>query len=101
MVTRIHHGPVKGTGHRDTRRVYNVQGRKGVVSMRWGWVVGLGVCLLWSAAGADVSVTVYNQNLGLVTETHSFDVKSGMQHIELTDVAAQMVPTSVRINFPR
>lgn len=100
MVTRIDFcRPVQSQRHRDPGTGYNVQGRKGVVSMRWGWVVGLGV-LSWSAAGADVSVTVYNQNLGLVTETHAFDVKSGMQHLELTNVAAQMVPTSVRIDFP-
>ena len=50
-------------------------------------------------AYADVAVTVYNQNLGLVTQTQSFDLTSGMQGVTMTDVAAQIDPTSVRIAF--
>lgn len=68
--------------------------------MKKGWAIALGVCLPWAQASADVSVTVYNQGLGLVTETRKFDLKSGLQHLELTDVASQMIPTSVRIDFP-
>ena len=68
--------------------------------MRKAWLLGALLCLPGVEVGAEVSVTVYNQNLGLVTETHRFDVKAGLQHLTLTDVAAQMVPTSVRIDFP-
>lgn len=66
--------------------------------MRLGWAL---LVVTWvPLAYAQVSVTVYNQNLGLVTETRSFDLATGMQHLTMTDVAAQMVPTSVRIGFP-
>jgi hypothetical protein len=66
--------------------------------MRLGWAL---LVVTWAQlAYADVSVTVYNQNLGLVTETRSFDLATGMQHLTMTDVAAQLVPTSVRIGFP-
>jgi hypothetical protein len=75
-------------------------GRKGEYLMKKGWVVGALAMLPWTGASAEVAVTVYNQNLGLVTETRRFDVKSGLQHLELVDVAAQMIPTSVRIDFP-
>jgi len=68
--------------------------------MKKGWAIALGVCLPWAQASADVAVTVYNQGLGLVTETRTFSVKSGLQHLEVTDVASQMIPTSVRIDFP-
>jgi hypothetical protein len=65
--------------------------------MRLGWAL---LVVTWAQlAYADVSVTVYNQNLGLVTETRSFDLATGMQHLTMTDVAAGMVPTSVRIGF--
>ncbi|MBI3550368.1 MAG: DUF4139 domain-containing protein [Elusimicrobia bacterium] len=49
---------------------------------------------LTSGAGA-MEVTVYNQNLGLVTETRSFALKSGANDIKVNDVAAQIDPTSV------
>jgi hypothetical protein len=65
------------------------------------WLIAFTLLLVAAPAVADVAVTVYNQNLGLVTDTRSFDLASGMQPIRLTDVAAQIVPTSVRITFPR
>jgi len=52
------------------------------------------------SAGAEVAVTVYNQNLGLVTDTRTFELQPGMQSLKVTDVASKMEPTSVRINFP-
>lgn len=64
-------------------------------------VVAVAIALLWaSSAWAEVAVTVYNQNLGLVTESRRFDLKGGLESIKLTDVAAQVDPTSVRIQFP-
>jgi hypothetical protein len=67
--------------------------------MKWGWATALLVCVT-GVARAEVAVTVYNQNLGLVSEQRTFELKSGMQHLSVTDVAALMVPTSVRISFP-
>lgn len=64
-------------------------------------VVSVAIALLWaSLAWAEVAVTVYNQNLGLITDLRRFELKSGLQSIRLSDVAAQIEPTSVRIEFP-
>lgn len=67
--------------------------------MNRGWAAGALAVALYATALAEVSVTVYNQNLGLISESRQFDVKAGMQHLTLTDVASQMVPPSVRIHF--
>ena len=64
-----------------------------------GWAAGALTVALCSTATAEISVTVYNQNLGLISESRQFDVKAGMQHLTLTDVASQIVPASVRIQF--
>jgi hypothetical protein len=51
--------------------------------------------LLFAAPVFAVEVTVYNQNLGLVRETRSFDLQKGVADIEAEDVAAHIDPTSV------
>ena len=55
----------------------------------------------WIAAAAqtsgDTEVTVYNQNLAFVKEKKSFDLKSGVNSVEYTDVASQIDPTSVLV----
>lgn len=40
-------------------------------------------------------VTVYNSNLGLIKEVRRFDLKNGLTRLEVSDVAAQIDPTSV------
>jgi|YNPMSStandDraft_2_1061718.scaffolds.fasta_scaffold00120_8 hypothetical protein len=45
------------------------------------------------------AITIYNDNLGIVRETRVFDVKSGISTIQVTDVAQQIIPTSVKITF--
>ena len=49
------------------------------------------------AAGtsADTEVTVYNDNLALVKEKRELNLKSGVNSVEYTDVAALIDPTSV------
>ena len=47
----------------------------------------------------SIAVTVYNQNLGVVKDTRSFDINSGISKIFLTDVAQQIDPTSVHIKL--
>jgi O-6-methylguanine DNA methyltransferase len=42
-----------------------------------------------------MEVTVYNDNLGLIKEVRSFTLKPGVQDLKVTDVAAQVDPTSV------
>ena len=50
--------------------------------------------------GGDTEVTVYNQNLAFVKEKRGFDLKSGINSIEYTDVASQIDPTSVLVEDP-
>jgi hypothetical protein len=48
----------------------------------------------------DTEVTVYNQNLAFVKEKKGFDLKSGVNSVEYTDVASQIDPTSVLVEDP-
>ncbi|MGB8658184.1 MAG: DUF4139 domain-containing protein [Candidatus Zixiibacteriota bacterium] len=62
-----------------------------------------GFTLLWlscllpgiSPANAEVSVTIYNSDLGLVKDVRELDFQKGKSIIKFTDVAAQIDPTSV------
>ena len=65
---------------------------KNIMTMVWT------VILIVSIASADVSVTIYNQNLGLVRETREFDFPKGVGEVRFVDVAAQIIPTSVHFN---
>ncbi len=44
-----------------------------------------------------VSLTVYNQNFGLVRETRTLDLQEGLNWVRVEDVAAQIDPTSVHL----
>ena len=44
---------------------------------------------------AEVAVTIYNNDLGLVRETRELDFPKGMGEIRFTDVAERIIPTSV------
>lgn len=44
-----------------------------------------------------VGITVYNQGLGLVREVRSLDIGSGTTSLEVADVAAEIMPTTVHI----
>lgn len=46
-------------------------------------------------AYAEVSVTVYNQDLGLVKDVRELEFQKGKSVVKFTDVAAQIDPTSV------
>ena len=48
-------------------------------------------------AGRDLSVTVYNDNLGLVKDRRTVSVDRGRSEFSFTGVAAQLDPTSVHI----
>jgi hypothetical protein len=47
----------------------------------------------------SLSVTVYNQNLGVVRDVRTIDLKSGISNIAITDVAQSIDPTSVHIKL--
>lgn len=44
---------------------------------------------------AGVSLTIYNQNFGLVRDSRSVDLVNGINHVRFEDVAAKIDPTSV------
>lgn len=48
-----------------------------------------------SASPEDLSITVYNQNFGLVREQRNVELKAGVNFVRVEDVAARIDPTSV------
>ena len=50
-----------------------------------------------AAAERELTVTVYNQNLGLVKDVRSLELGTGTRTFRLTDVSAQIDPTSVHL----
>lgn len=44
-----------------------------------------------------VSLTIYNQNLGLVRQTETMQLEKGEQNISITDVAKSIDPTSISL----
>ena len=46
-----------------------------------------------------ISVTVYNNNLGVIKDNRNMKINSGISTISITDVAKLIDPTSVHINF--
>ena len=49
------------------------------------------------AADRELTVTVYNSNLALVKDVRTLDLGTGRQSFSLTDVSAQIDPTSVHL----
>ncbi len=47
------------------------------------------------AADEGTEITIYNQNFGLVKDRRTLNLKSGVNDIRFSDVAAQIEPTSV------
>jgi hypothetical protein len=47
----------------------------------------------------EVNVTVYNDNLGVISEKRDIDIKQGTSEIRITNVAALIDPTSVSIKL--
>jgi hypothetical protein len=45
----------------------------------------------------DISVTIYNSNIGLVRDRRSISLKSGIQELRFMDVASRIIPSSVHI----
>jgi hypothetical protein len=63
----------------------------------WGLIILVVAFLLVTAkpAYAEVSVTVYNQDLGLIKDVRELEFQRGRSVIQFTDVAAKIDPTSV------
>ncbi len=50
-------------------------------------------------AAQDLSVTIYNQNLGVVKEVRKMNVKKGISTIQIGNVAEKVEPTSVKLEM--
>ena len=61
------------------------------------WTLSLLFLLTFATLQAQQSttVTIYNQNLGLIQEERGMELEEGRQEVRLTDVAAQIQPASV------
>jgi hypothetical protein len=55
------------------------------------------VCSLSIPAAAEITLTVYNDDLALVRETRTLELASGVDTVEVTDVPALIDPTSVHL----
>ena len=62
----------------------------GFVLLLGGWLPGRS-----SLTHAEISVTIYNQDLGLVKDVRELEFQKGKSIIKFTDVAARIDPTSV------
>jgi hypothetical protein len=50
------------------------------------------------ASAGDVSLTIYNDNFGLIKQTETLEFKKGVGEVRFDDVAALIDPTSVHIS---
>lgn len=57
------------------------------------------ILLCQSIEHKSLSVTVYNQNLGVIKDVREIEISSGSSKIKITDVAQQIDPTSVHIKL--
>ena len=63
------------------------------------FTAGVGLIMANAAhAEREIRLTVYNDNLGLVSEQRDLDVRKGEGDIEIVDVPALIDPTSVHLN---
>jgi len=63
------------------------------------FLIFTGVIISQSSKQKSLSVTVYNSNLGVVKDLRTINIPSGKSKIEIADVAQQIDPTSVHINW--
>lgn len=65
----------------------------GFILIMGGWFSGKSAPVY-----AEVSVTIYNSDLGLVKDVRELDFQKGKSFIQFTDVASQIDPTSVHFS---
>lgn len=64
------------------------------------WMFAIAACAMAGsalAADADLSVTIYNNNLALVQDTRTLDIASGRSRLEFKDVSASIRPETVSL----
>lgn len=52
-----------------------------------------------SASSQKTSITIYNNDFGVVNETRTIQFQKGLNVIKITDIPAQIIPTSVNIKL--
>lgn len=62
-------------------------------------MLSLLIFFITSASAQDVIVTVYNENLALVKEKRTFDLKKGVQTLLLIDIPQLIDPTSISFDL--
>lgn len=62
-------------------------------------LIAFNICYAQETERKSVAVTVYNANLGVIKDLRTFDIKSGLSKLALTDVAQSIDPTSVHIKL--
>jgi len=63
--------------------------------MTYTTLVAAGLISLLTCVHAEVAVTVYNDDLGLIQEVREVDFPKGIGDVRFVDVAARIIPTSV------
>lgn len=58
-------------------------------------IILLALCTFASASVAEIALTVYNDDLGLVKDVRELTLKKGTNDLKFVEVAAQIDPTSV------
>jgi hypothetical protein len=94
----------RNTSRRARRRAVSCLGGLGALALLTSWAVPrasaqppTGTHVSTAADRKEVSITVYNQNFGLVREVRDVDVGTGQVALEFRDVAANIEPTTVHI----
>ncbi len=67
--------------------------------MRVLYVFVFAALMVTSAASEEVAVTVYNNNLGVVSETRSLEFNKGVNRLAFSDVPSGIDPASVRFDI--
>jgi len=70
------------------------------LTVLWLAVCGLAMTIAAGQSVKSTQITVYNNDLGLVSQTRTIDVIKGNSEIRIEGVPAKVDPTSVRITFP-
>jgi len=70
------------------------------LTVLWLAICGLALTIAAGTPVKSTQITVYNSNLGLVSQTRTLDVTKGESEIRIEGVPAEVDPTSVRITFP-
>lgn len=68
--------------------------------MKWFSVFVIGWCGLISESAAGPSVTIYNQNFGVVRESVPLELKQGENQIRFSNASGQLEPDSVILRDP-